>query len=67
MTRCPRAVNGARLRNLDEAIPRQEDTLELRLALLRRRCPRCGSYLFREPGRTYCLACSWEHYGGERC
>ena len=47
-------------------LPRQEAPLEVRLALLRRRCPKCGCYLFREPpDRTFCLACAWEHYGGD--
>lgn len=33
-------------------------------ATARRRCPRCGSYLFRETGRHYCLVCSWERHDG---
>ena len=52
--------------DLDAALarmPRQEDP-DLLLALARRRCPRCGNYLFREPGRVFCLVCSWEHNDG---
>jgi hypothetical protein len=39
-----------------------EDSPEVRLALARRRCPVCGGFLLREPGRIFCLVCSWEHY-----
>ena len=41
-----------------EREPPEGDSLE---ALLHRRCPQCGSYLFKEVGRLYCLICSWEH------
>jgi len=55
--------------DLDEALarmPRQEDP-DLLLALARRKCPKCNSYLFKEPpDRTFCLICSWEHYADWR-
>lgn len=64
MRRSPASWRQERL--LDEALarmPRQDDP-DLLLALACRRCPRCGSYLFREPpDRTFCLTCSWEWYG----
>jgi ribosomal protein S27AE len=55
--------------DLDEALAtvhKREDSIDVRLALLRRRCPRCNSYLLKEFDRTFCLVCSWEHYSDGR-
>jgi ribosomal protein S27AE len=42
--------------------PPLADPPEVRLALARRRCPRCGGFIWREPGRLSCSQCYWEYY-----